>query len=98
MNPRLNNPPQVTKLLNQRFGMLEVVEILPWEFKSGTKKYYVSCKCDCGSSSIVETNYLRSGDKKHCGCIPQDRSKVREASKKRDRISMLSKGYKPKFT
>ena len=92
MHPRMKNPPQVTKLLGQRFGMLEVVEIMPWEFKSGTKKYYVKCQCDCGSASTVETNHLRSGLKNHCGCIPQDRSKIREMSRKRDRANMLSKG------
>ena len=84
----MKNPPHITDLLNQRFGMLQVIEIMPWEFKGKSKKYYVRCKCDCGSTSSIETNYLRSGNKKHCGCIPQDRSKFTEEKRKRDSIGV----------
>lgn len=88
----MKNPTHITDLLNQRFGMLQVIEIMPWEFKGRSKRYYVKCKCDCGSISNVETNYLRSGNKKHCGCIPQDRTNVRNANKSKERVSILSKG------
>lgn len=93
MNPKMNNPPHIKKLINQKFGMLEVIELMPWQYKGNCKKYYVKCKCDCGSTSTIETNYLRSGLKNHCGCIPQDRTNVRKVNDRINRADLQSKGF-----
>lgn len=38
--------------------------------KSGQKKTMWLCKCDCGNTTIVNSQDLRSGHTKSCGCIP----------------------------
>ena len=52
-------------LSGQRFGSLTVIR--PGE-KHGKKTTWV-CLCDCGNTSIVVSDNLRSGHTKSCGCL-----------------------------
>ena len=58
-------PPR-TDLINQTFGRLTVQE---W---SGNGKW--KCICDCGNIVLVQTNNLKNGNTKSCGCFQKDRS------------------------
>lgn len=57
-------------LCNEKFGLLTVVERAE-DYVSPKGKHHVRwlCKCDCGGTSIVSTNQLRSGKTKSCGCL-----------------------------
>lgn len=52
-------------LTDQRFGRLTVLEKAE-NYKNLTRWL---CKCDCGNTKIVVTEYLRSGRVKSCGCL-----------------------------
>lgn len=52
-------------LTGQRFGRLTVVEKAE-NYKNRTRWL---CKCDCKSTTIVRTEYLRSETVKSCGCL-----------------------------
>lgn len=56
-------------LTGQRFARLFLVE------RVSSKPGYVSwrCSCDCGSSTIVTTHSLRSGNTTSCGCVRLER-------------------------
>ena len=49
-----------------RFGILTVVE-LAGRSKDGHKAWL--CLCDCGSESVKQSNNLKSGSSRSCGCL-----------------------------
>lgn len=58
-------PPR-TKLYGQIFGRLTVLD---WE---GNGKWH--CLCECGNEVLVQTDNLKSGNTKSCGCLQKDRA------------------------
>jgi len=54
--------------IGTRFGKLVVLGIA--ESKYG--KTHWSCQCDCGNIKNVESNHLRYGDTKSCGCYQKE--------------------------
>lgn len=71
-------PPR-TNLYGQTFGRLKVVD---WE---GHGKW--RCQCECGNEVLVQTDNLKSGNTKSCGCLQRERSS--EAS----HISLIGNRY-----
>ena len=62
----------MTKLIDltgQRFGRLIVLERAK-NNKNGQVCW--KCKCDCGNIKIVQSNHLRQGDTKSCGCLEKE--------------------------
>ena len=55
-----------TNLYGQVFGRLMVVD---WE---GNGKW--RCRCECGNEVLVQTDNLKSGNTKSCGCLQRDRA------------------------
>lgn len=52
-------------LIGQRFGRLTVIEKLP----AGERRHAMwLCRCECGRKIAVQSNNLRSGATKSCGC------------------------------
>ena len=45
-----------------------VLEEVPKEQRKNPKKVEWKCLCDCGNTTNVITNYLKSGHTKSCGC------------------------------
>lgn len=58
-------PPR-TKLYGQTFERLTVLD---WE---GNGKW--RCLCECGNEVLVQTDNLKSGNTKSCGCLQKDRT------------------------
>lgn len=59
----------VASLVNQRFGRLVVLE------RAGshpTRGATWKCECDCGSTTVVPTWWLKTGRTKSCGCYKKD--------------------------
>lgn len=57
------------KMLRKRFGRLVVIKKAEsLQYKHGKKSAW-KCICDCGKTSIVETNHLKTGHTKSCGCM-----------------------------
>lgn len=54
------NVPAKLELTGQRFGLLTAREYLGGKWM---------CSCDCGSESMVQTDRLRNGNTKSCGCL-----------------------------
>lgn len=75
-------------LLNQRFGKLLVLELLPERSRHSDCMWL--CKCDCGVTKPIRTSNLLSKNYKSCGCLK------REAASKRLRgkTGKLSHSYK----
>lgn len=56
-------------LTGQKFGRLTV------KYHYGKNKHSHNlwyCECECGGHAIVDTNALRSGDTKSCGCLAKE--------------------------
>lgn len=56
-------------LTNQRFGRL--VAKCPAIVRPGKERSWF-CKCDCGGTTVVITESLRSGKTKSCGCLSRE--------------------------
>lgn len=65
-------------MTGQRIGKLTVVEYAG----SDKNKAIWKCACDCGSTTVVTGNALRTGKVKSCGCLRTDKKK--EVALKRD--------------
>ena len=54
-------------MIGRRFGKLTVISKSEERAKNGTIKYI--CNCDCGNTSIIRGDHLRSGETLSCGCL-----------------------------
>lgn len=63
-------------LIGEKYGRLTVVAFDRFQ----NHKTYWRCACDCGLSTTVSGNNLRSGNTKSCGCLFKE--KIRETGKK----------------
>lgn len=53
-----------------RFGMLTVIKRVGTKRKTSTTCSPLwLCKCDCGNSKVVQSEYLREGYTSSCGCL-----------------------------
>lgn len=59
--------PQTLDITGHRYGRLTV---LKWHSSGRSVKW--ECLCDCGKTKIVQTNNLRSGHTRSCGCLLED--------------------------
>jgi len=59
-----------TDLTGQRFGRLTV---LGYAGKNNQNRAMWNCRCECGNEVIARTDNLKSGDKKSCGCLNNER-------------------------
>lgn len=57
--------PKLIDLTGQRFGRLTVLERA--ENKRGHAAWL--CRCDCGRSIVVQSDSLKSGNTRSCGCL-----------------------------
>ena len=56
-------------LTGLRFGRLTVVSE---HSNRGPGRYYWTCICDCGSTTVVEGSELKKGATKSCGCLKRE--------------------------
>lgn len=66
-----DNMGKLIDLTGQRFGRLTVIEKAP--AKQGCENAVWLCKCDCGNSSVVQSQSLRSGRTRSCGCYQKEK-------------------------
>lgn len=62
-------------LTGQRFGRLTVANRAP---NMGRHVYWAS-RCECGQSTLVKGDHLKSGATTSCGCVRSDAAKARVA-------------------
>ncbi len=55
--------------LGKTYGRLTVIQILP--AKTNYDKRAL-CKCECGNTTVVQINNLRSGHTQSCGCLQKE--------------------------
>jgi hypothetical protein len=58
-------------MIGKTFGRLKVVSL---DHNENGHNYY-KCLCLCGNTTIVDGNWLRSGNTKSCGCLAKERRK-----------------------
>lgn len=87
-------------ITGEKFGKLTVISST--DERKGTYMVWL-CQCECGNTIKVNTNYLRSGIVKHCGCAKKDGSldltgmrfgsltAIRKVENKDDRTQWLCK-------
>lgn len=63
---------KVKDITGEKFGRLTAIEMIQDPDRLGT--YHWLCKCDCGSTKIVDGSSLRTGITKSCGCISFEKS------------------------
>lgn len=68
---------QMLDLTGQQFGRLTVLRLAPRKPNLSPKNKYLRwvCKCDCGKTVEVQSNCLRSGNTRSCGCLRREESK-----------------------
>lgn len=77
--------PKALDLTNQIFGKLTAIKKMP----SQSGKTYWLCKCECGKETIVQTNHLRNGAIKSCGCAQYSKSHPVVAFRKRIKVALV---------
>ena len=86
-------------LTGQRFGRLVVMNQAPsYIDKKGRKFVRWFCLCDCGNTTIVKADALRSGNTKSCGCLNteiviQNNKRLKKRYNKYDLSSEYGVGY-----
>lgn len=67
---------QVHDYTGMRFGLLTVTERADdYISPSGVKHVQWNCICECGNCVVVDTNQLRDGKTKSCGCLKAQKLK-----------------------
>lgn len=81
-----------------RYGMLTVLEeIAPYISPCGNKVRRFKCQCDCGNTTIVLLNALRSGRTSSCGCLQKQKvSEVKSKINQYDLTGEVGIGYTSK--
>lgn len=65
-------------MTGRRFGRLVAISKAPDRIQpSGDKKTRWNCQCDCGASTVSDSDALRSGRSKSCGCATVESTKAR---------------------
>lgn len=65
--------PALKDLTNARFGRLTVIRIdAPHRTDGGRRIIQWLCRCECGRTTVVAGNRLRSGETKSCGCLVKE--------------------------
>ncbi|MCK4525947.1 hypothetical protein KAW18_01145 [candidate division WOR-3 bacterium] len=83
-------------LTGQRFNRLTVIE--PTE-KRSSKCVVWRCLCDCGNEAFVNSNNLKSGGVKSCGCLSRETKTTHGMSGTREYWTyrcMIDRCYNPK--
>ncbi|MBS4462291.1 AP2 domain-containing protein [Aerococcaceae bacterium zg-B36] len=84
-------------LTNKRFGRLTVVEDDGTRTNGGKIKWL--CQCDCGNMCYVESNQLKSGKTRSCGCLLKEiKSKgyLDLSNQENDNFKVISRAYSKK--
>lgn len=63
-----------TSLIGKRFGRLIVQAYAGDEYIGSDNNSRWICKCDCGNTTIVGQNKLKSGHTQSCGCLQKQRA------------------------
>lgn len=88
--------PKVEIPIGTRFGRLVTVGET-YLFDHGYGRFSrVDCRCDCGRMASVETNRLRKGSSKSCGCLQREVSRRSGSThpRFRGRWTVNKKGYR----
>lgn len=64
--------PSFVDLTGQRFGRLAIIERAPTRFLAGKQRTFWRAQCDCGNTTEVMADSLRSGNSRSCGCLSSD--------------------------
>lgn len=62
---------EVDEMIGKKFGKLTVISECSKHDKFGYKVY--KCLCDCGNITYVNSNKLKTGNTKSCGCLRIDK-------------------------
>lgn len=57
-------------LKGEKYGRLAVVSRVPKNNKSGNAMW--NCICDCGNKLVIQSNNLKNGHTKSCGCLNKE--------------------------
>lgn len=73
-----------------KFNRLTVVE---YSYTNKQRRKCFICKCDCGNTATIQSNNLKSGHTKSCGCFAREtNSKVNKSRFKGER-SLINRVY-----
>ena len=75
------------QLVGERFGKLVVVKEVPSQ--NGKNSYWKTI-CDCGNTHVSNSDYLRNGGTKSCGCLRQDYKNRKRNSNNKSGITGVS--------
>ncbi len=73
-------------LFGQKFTRLNVIK---YSHKATDGRFIWLCKCDCGIITFVPGASLRSGDRKSCGCLLEQKNNL--VGKKYDKLTVIAK-------
>lgn len=85
----------MTNYTGKRFGRLVAVSFE--RRKSGSRyRIFWVCRCDCGQTTSVVNDALKSGDTQSCGCMQKEKARARRTShgQSRTRLYRIWEGIK----
>ena len=68
--------PKKENLIGQKFNKLTVLKEVPKDQRKNKKMVEWECLCDCGKTTTVITNYLKTGHTKSCGCWRKENATI----------------------
>ena len=87
--------PAKKDLTGKIFGMLKVIEEIPFEERPNKKKVYWKCQCECGNITQVVSDRLNNGRTKSCGCFrainAANQFSTNQIGKKYNRLTVIEK-------
>lgn len=85
---------RVEDLTGQRFHRLVVVRFdSNRKWKTGNRQRFWLCQCDCGKSTVLSTNALKTGNTKSCGCYKIEQTKKANSTHGHARLSNIHPLY-----
>uniref|UniRef100_A0A6M3ILR1 Treble clef zinc finger domain-containing protein n=1 Tax=viral metagenome TaxID=1070528 RepID=A0A6M3ILR1_9ZZZZ len=72
------------EFVNRRFGRLIVVKLYDFKQYKSNNKHRWYCECECGNTTIVSGENLKSGTTQSCGCLRLEKCGGQQPLKKQD--------------
>lgn len=78
------------KIKGKKYNRLLVINDYMVTTKSGRKRHFCECQCDCGNIAVVSYDHLRNGHTRSCGCLHKEELQKRLSKHNQSRTRLFN--------